>query len=56
MIAFIEGRMSIPIGRVMRDYLTFYHLAPAQCVPNVFRILGCVNALNKKNGVRVDPP
>ena len=35
MIAFIEGGMRIPIGRVMRDYLTFYHLAPTQCVPNV---------------------
>ena len=56
MIAFIKGGMSIPMGRVMRDYLTFYRLAPAQCVPNVFRILGYVNALNEKNGVRFDPP
>ena len=55
MIAFIEGDMRIPIGRVMRDYLRFYHLAPTQCVPNVFRILGCVD-LKRKNGVRVNPP
>ena len=40
MIAFIEYGMRIPIGRVMRDYLRFYRLAPTQCVPNVFRILG----------------
>ena len=53
MIAFIEGGMRIIMGRVMRDYLRFYHLAPTQCVPNVFRILGCVDALNKKMGLRL---
>ena len=51
MIAFIEYGMRIPIGRVMRDYLRFYRLAPTQCVPNVFRILGCVDALNEKMGL-----
>ena len=51
MIAFIEGGMRIPMGRVMRDYLRFYRLAPTQCVPNVFRILGCVDALNDKMGL-----
>ena len=44
MIAFIEGGMRIPMERVMRDYLRFYRLMPTQCVPNVFRILGCVDA------------
>ena len=28
MIAFIEGDMRISMGRVMRDYLRFYRLAP----------------------------
>ena len=51
MITLIEGSMRIPMGRVMRDYLRFYHLPPTQCVPNVFRILGCVDALNKKMGL-----
>ena len=51
MIAFIEGGMRIPIGPVMRDYLSFVKLAPTQCVPNVFRILGCVDALNEKMGL-----
>ena len=51
MIAFIEGGMRIPMGRVMRDYLRFYRLAPTQCVPNVFRILGYVEALNEKMGL-----
>ena len=50
MIAFIEGNMRIPMGRVMRDYLRFYLLAPTQYVPNIFRILGCVDTLNKKWG------
>ena len=51
MIAFIEGGIRIPMGRVMRDYLRFYLLAPTQCVPNVFRILGCVDTLNEKMGL-----
>ena len=31
-----------------RDYLRAYRLALTQCAPNVFRILGCVDALNEK--------
>ena len=51
MIAFIEGGMRIPIGTVTRDYLKAHRLAPTQCAPNVFRILGCVDALNEKMGL-----
>ena len=53
MIALIEGGMRIPIGSVMRNYLRFVRLAPTQCVPNVFRILGCVDALNEKMGLQL---
>ena len=53
MIAFIEGGMRIPIGPVMRDYLRHFRLAPTQCAVNVFRILGCVDALNEKMGLRL---
>ena len=48
MIAFIEGGMRIPIGTVTRDYLKAHRLAPTQCAPNVFRILGCVDASTKR--------
>ena len=51
MIAFIEGGMRIPMGTVTRDYLRANRLAPTQCAPNVFRILGCVDALNEKMGL-----
>ena len=51
MIAFIEGGMRIPIGVVTRDYLRAHKLAPIQCAPNMFRILGCVDALNEKMGL-----
>ena len=51
MIAFIEGGMQIPMGRVTRDFLIFYRLSPTQCSPNVFRILGGVDMLNRKMGV-----
>ena len=51
MIAIIEGRMKIPIGRVIRDYLRAHRLAPTQCAPNMFRILGFVDAFNEKMGL-----
>ena len=46
-IAFIEGGMTLPMGRITQDYLLNHRLCPHQCAPNMFRILGCVNALNK---------
>ena len=45
-IAFIEGGMTLPMGRITRDYLIAHKLYPHQCAPNMFRILGCVDALN----------
>ena len=48
MIAFIEGGMRIPMGTMTRDYLRAHKLAPTQCASNMFRILGCVDALNDK--------
>ena len=38
---------------VMRDYLRHFRLAPIQCAVNVFKILGSVDALNKKMGLRL---
>ena len=51
MIAFIEGRMRILIGTVTRDFLRAHRLAPTQCTPNMFRILGYVDALNERMGL-----
>ena len=48
MIAFIERGMKIPMGGVTRDYLKAHRLAPTQCAPNMFRILGSMDALNEK--------
>ena len=48
MIAFLEGGMTIPMGTITRDYLRGHRLAPHQCTANMFRILGCVDALNKQ--------
>ena len=45
-IVFIEDRMTLPIDRITRDYLIAYRLCPYQCAPNMFRILGFVDALN----------
>ena len=38
--------MTLPIGRITRDYLLNHRLCPHQCAPNLFRVLGSVNALN----------
>ena len=51
MIAFIEGGMTIPMGRITRDYLRSHRLCPQQCAPNFFRILGAVNALDRHLGL-----
>ena len=45
-IAFIEDRMTLPMGRITMVYLIAHRLCPHQCAPNMFRILGCVDALN----------
>ena len=47
MIAFIKGGMTLPIGRITRDYLINHRLCPHQYAPNMFRVLGCVDALNE---------
>ena len=51
MIAFIEGGMRIPLGTVTRDYLRAHILSYTQCAPNMFRILGSIDALNEKMGL-----
>ena len=48
MIAFIEGGMTIPMRRITRSYLRGHRLASHQCAVNMFRILGCVDALNEQ--------
>ena len=56
MISFKEGRMRIPIEMVTRDYLRNHRLDPTQCASNMFRILGSVDALNEKNGLKPHSP
>ena len=48
MIAFIEGGMTIPMGKITRSYLRFFRLSPTQCTPNMFRVLGSIEALNER--------
>ena len=47
MIAFIEGGMTLPMGRITRDYLINHKLCPYQCAPNMFRVLSYVDAFNE---------
>ena len=53
MIAFIEGGIELPMGRVTRYFLINYRLTPTQCSPNVFRVHGCVDMLNRKIGTNL---
>ena len=45
--------MTLPIRRVTRDYLINYRLTPHQCAPNLFRVLGSVDALNEQMGLEL---
>ena len=47
-IAFIEGGMTIPMGTLTRNFLRFFRLSLTQCAPNMFRVLGSIEALNKR--------
>ena len=51
MIAFIEGGMTIPMGRIIRDYLHVHRLYPHQCAPNFFRVLGSIDTLDQYLGL-----
>ena len=51
LIAFTKGGMRLPMGRVTKDYLIAQRLCPHQCMPNLFRVLGSVDALNKQIGL-----
>ena len=48
MIAFIEGGMTIPMGTLTRNYFRYFRLSPTQCALNMFRVLGCIEALNER--------
>ena len=48
MIAFIEGGMTVLMGTLTRNFLRFFRFSPTQCAPNMFRVLGSVEALNER--------
>ena len=50
-IAFIEGGMTIPMGRITRDYLRAHRLCPQQCALNFFRVLWAIDALDRHLGL-----
>ena len=46
-IVFVEGWIRLPMGRVTRDYLIAHRIFLHQCTPNLFRVLGSIDALNE---------
>ena len=53
MIVFIEGGMRLPIRRVTRDFLIAHRICPHQYTPNLFRVLGSVDAFNEQMGLNL---
>ena len=53
MIAFIEGGMEIPMGRVTRDFLINFRLSSTQCSWNLFMVLGSADKINQKMGTNL---
>ena len=53
MIAFIEEGIRLPMERVNKDFLIAHRIYPHQCAPNLFRVLGSVNALNEQMGLNL---
>ena len=51
MIGFIEWGMTLPMGRITRDYLRNHRLCPHHCAHNLFRILVAVGTLNRHFGL-----
>ena len=43
--------MTIPMGRITRDYLRAHKFCPQQCAPNFFRVLGAVDPLDRHLGL-----
>ena len=41
------------MGRVTQEYLINYMLTSTQCLPNIFRILGCIDVLNRRMGTNL---
>ena len=48
MIAFIEGGMTILMGTLTRNFLRSFSFSPTQCAPNMFWVLGSIEALNER--------
>lgn len=55
MIALIEGGMRIPMGIVSKNFLCLSNFVLLSVPPNMFTILGNIDALNKKMGVNPTP-
>ena len=45
--------MTIPMGSITRSYLNFFRLSPTQCALNMFRVLGSIDALNKRMDLKL---
>ena len=44
----LERGMTIPMDTLTRNVLRFFRLSPTQSAPNMFRVLGSIEALNKR--------
>ena len=45
--------MTIPMGTLTRKFLRFFRLSLTQCAPNMFRVLGNIEALNERMNINL---
>ena len=50
LVAFVEG-IRIHMSRLLTNFLMHFKVCPNQCTPNAFRVVSCVDELNKRLGL-----
>ena len=50
LVAFVEG-IRIHMSRLLTNFLMYFKVFPNQCTPNAFRVVSCVDELNKRLGL-----
>ena len=54
LMAILEGGVRFPVNLLLLRTLRFYGLSPDQLPPNFYRVVSCVNRLNRIYGLHLD--
>ena len=53
LMAVLEGRVRFLLNPLLLETLRFYEFSPNQCLPNFYRMVNCVNRLNRLYNLRL---